>query len=441
MERNFTNENFERFLRKNADGFRMQPSDKVWKGISKHLNGRRRKFGFILGISLLVSTSLTYYLIEKQNSNITSRTEKTNRKTESIPSKNNPELKQIHGVSGPIGIVNNNLLKTIRSSSIPGLLNLNNTPVNLSSTSENRLSFTNSLITRNDFTPTIVDSYLEKDPDYEDSPLSQTNSVSDPLSIESVTNSFQQRIRKSKLDFQVYFTPTVSYRKLSENKSFLASSAANNPTNYPGLNNINSMVTHKPDFGFEIGVAAKYPLSRNLKLRGGLQFNVNRYDIKVFNSPAQFATIRLTNGFDSLSTITRYNNISNYSGNSGYKTNWLQNFYFQVSAPVGLEFKLRGDDKMQFGVATTIQPTYVLGDRAYLISSDYKNYSEVPWLIRRWNINTNLETFVSYSTGRLKWQVGPQVRYQLLSSFVKKYPVKENLFDFGLKVGISLNNQ
>jgi hypothetical protein len=27
----------------------------------------------------------------------------------------------------------------------------------------------------------------------------------------------------------------------------------------------------------------------------------------------------------------------------------------------------------------------------------------------------------------------------LLSSFVSKYPVKENLFDFGLRVGISLN--
>jgi hypothetical protein len=107
--------------------------------------------------------------------------------------------------------------------------------------------------------------------------------------------------------------------------------------------------------------------------------------------------------------------------------------------PVGAEVDLIGDDKVQFGVGGTIQPTYVLGDRAYLLSTDYKNYAEVPWLIRRWNINTAFETFVSYSTGRMKWQVGPQVRYQLLSSFVDEYPVKENLFDFGLKVGVSLN--
>jgi hypothetical protein len=82
-----------------------------------------------------------------------------------------------------------------------------------------------------------------------------------------------------------------------------------------------------------------------------------------------------------------------------------------------------------------------VGDRAYIISSDYKNYSLVPSLTRKWNVATSFETFVGYSTGKLKWQVGPQVRYQLLSSFVDEYPVKENLFDFGLKVGISLNNQ
>jgi hypothetical protein len=92
-------------------------------------------------------------------------------------------------------------------------------------------------------------------------------------------------------------------------------------------------------------------------------------------------------------------------------------------------------------MAATIQPTYVLGDRAYLISTDYKNYSQVPWLMRRWNVNTSLETFVSYSTGTLRWQVGPQVRYQLLSSFVEKYPVKENLFDYGLKIAVSIDKK
>ena len=254
--------------------------------------------------------------------------------------------------------------------------------------------------------------------------------------IESVLNSFRPPKHK-RFAFQLNFTPTISYRKLSANKAFLrsANQQANAPFSFAALYDVNSAVTHKPDIGLELGFTEKYSLASNFRVKAGLQFNVNRYDIKAFNYQNEFTTIALkTNaGVDSVLTTSSHRNFS------GYKSDWLQNFYFEISAPVGIEIDIAGDDRVQFGVAGTIQPTYILGDRAYLLSTDYKNYAEVPWLIRRWNISTGLETFVSYSTGKMKWQVGPQIRYQLLSSFVEKYPVKENLFDFGLKVGVSLN--
>jgi hypothetical protein len=80
-----------------------------------------------------------------------------------------------------------------------------------------------------------------------------------------------------------------------------------------------------------------------------------------------------------------------------------------------------------------------LSNTAYVISTDYKNYAEVPSLTRKWNINTGFETFAGFSIGNTNWRVGPQVRYQTMSSFKKKYPVEEHLFDFGLKMGIQLN--
>jgi hypothetical protein len=206
---------------------------------------------------------------------------------------------------------------------------------------------------------------------------------------------------------------------------------------YSDFYDINNAVTHKPDIGLELGLSARYPISNAIKVKAGLQFNINRYEIKAFDYPDEMTTIALNSGGrhrDSVKTVSSYRNFS------GNKADWLQNYYFQISTPVGMEVKLVGDDKIQFGIASTIQPTYMLGDRAYVITTDYKNYAEVPWLVRRWNVNTSLETFVTYSTGKLNWQVGPQVRYQLLSSFITKYPVKENLFDFGLKVGISINN-
>lgn len=267
--------------------------------------------------------------------------------------------------------------------------------------------------------------------------LSQHDAL--PWSIENVTNSYKRKSSRFRTEF--HFTPTISYRKLSENKTYLRNaSLLNSSPNYAALyGSVNNMVTHKPDLGFELGITEKYSLTEKVRVRGGLQFNVNRYDIKAFRSPYALATIALNRRgsarVDSVYTLSSYSNVDASSN----KSNWLQNLSFQISAPVGVELALKSNDKMQFGIATTVQPTYVLGDRAYLITTDYKNYTQVPWLLRRWNVNTAFETFVSYQSGKTRWQVGPQVRYQLLSSFISNYPVKENLFDFGLKIGVSVN--
>jgi hypothetical protein len=433
MQRNFTDENFEGFLRSNSDGLRMRPSDKVWKGISSHLNRTRRRMGYLLGLILLIGTGAGYYFIEEQ------ATPKEN--TRPAPAGN--QASATRSVSTATSSTTTTSLAT-RPGHATASSVLTVRPLVFSQQSNPLISGTiiapaieNTVTASQDFTPTAVDDYFEKPLHQQANSLLSQVPYADPMTIESIINSYS-RNKKGKLGLQIYFTPTVSYRKLSENKDYLTSLPPGSPpiTN-PDYDNINSAVTHKPDFGFEMGIAAKYPVSKKMKLRAGLQFNVNRYEIKTYNTSTELATIHLNNrnGMDSLNAVTNYNNFG------GYRSNWLENFYFQVSAPVGMELKLKGDDKMQFGIATTIQPTYVLGDRVYLISTDYKNYAEVPRLIRRWNVNTNLETYVAYSTGRLKWQVGPQVRYQLLSSFVKKYPVKEHLFDFGLKMGVSLNGK
>jgi hypothetical protein len=270
-------------------------------------------------------------------------------------------------------------------------------------------------------------------------PAKKFETPADPLTIESVVNSFRPKKLDRSLQWKIYFAPTVSYRKLSENKSYQNSNPFAAPTNYPfaSLSDVNSAVIHKPDFGFQLGVSAGYPVAKNLTITGGLQFNINRYDIKAFVYNGEQATINLSGGGGSTNSVTAWTYYRNYSG---YKSDWLNNFYFSVSAPIGVELKLLGKKKTYLGVAGTIQPTYILSDRAYLISTDYKNYAEVPWLIRHLNVNTSFETFVSYTNKRnTRWQIGPQVRYQILSSFQSKYPVKENLFDFGVKLGVSLN--
>lgn len=199
-------------------------------------------------------------------------------------------------------------------------------------------------------------------------------------------------------------------------------------------NNINEVVTHKPDIGLELGFNVGYPISRRIKLTAGLQMNISKYDIKAYPYVREEARIALSNnnGSTSISTIqTNYRNFQTYT-----KADWLSNFYISASLPVGIEASLTNMRKTYLGVGGTIQPTYILGDRAYLLSTDFKNYAKIPSLTRDWNVSTSIEVFAGYTTGKLKWKVGPQLRYQLLSSFQKKYPVKEHLIDFGLKVGV-----
>jgi hypothetical protein len=242
--------------------------------------------------------------------------------------------------------------------------------------------------------------------------------------------------RTRKWSWQVFATPTVSYRKLSDNKNYVRPILTTGiPANFSALYGINEAVIHKPDLGIEFGVMTRYPITRNLSLRTGFQFNVSRYDIKAFSYVPEVATFALSNGFgvDSVRAISNYRTLAG-SGSS----NWLQNFYFQASIPVGLELKVAGNKRAHWGIASSLQPTYILGNRSYMITADYKNYARVPWLTRKWNVNTSLETFVSINSGKTQWQIGPQVRYQALSSFINEYPVKENLFDFGMKVGVTL---
>ena len=437
MQRNFTNDDLERFLKRSADGLRMRPSDKVWKAVSQNLNQRRRRITYAT-LTLLMVTSIVGYLI------IDSPKPVLHPLTASIESITRSNTNT--AVAGTIRPSSNQVAATTalplaasvanRSSNTPELNSLNTFTTDhiINASTESEITS----MVNNEFESTIVDSdplpstlQLEKDD------LKDVDHSDKLLGIESVTNAFRG-YKKNKLSFQFFFTPTISYRKLSENKSYLRSSnQLGAPPQVAALYNINDLVTHKPNMGLELGFAAKYDIAKSLKLRGGLQFNMSRYDIKAFEYTQETATIALNNGgnnVDYLDQETIYRRVGTNSN-----VNWLENLYFQVSAPVGLEVKLHSTKNAKFGIASTVQPTYILSDRAYLLSYDYKNYTEVPWLIRRWNVHTNLETFVSYSTGRMQWQVGPQVRYQLLSSFVSKYPVKENLFDYGLKVGVSIN--
>jgi hypothetical protein len=476
MENNLNNRDFEQFVKQNADQYRMFPSEKVWKNIHHTLHNRRRWYGLGLFILLLTSGIVTWVMLSPSAGNTESlaynpatetpgtvnqqknktapiliKAEKTTDKktnylttTESLQEiiinafpeidKNSINESEVNTFTS---VMQKNDEKTTNASPVmQDELSLKKLATHkkteLPFKTENKDIFIQPIIN----TPVLTDSRPEE--------IISADKKTEPVNVEAslnntVTNVSTAKKSRSgkKMSWEVYITPTVSYRKLEENKDFINTAQANNNLiNYTSFADINSLVTHRPDMGLQLGFNAGYPITKSLKITGGLQFNVSKYDIKASFSTGDIATIALNSGggSNSVSTISNYRNTSSAS-----KADWLRNFYFSASVPVGLELKLSGNNKKEFGISGTIQPTYVLSDRAYLLSTDYKNYVEVPSLIRRWNMNTSLGFYAGFTTGKLDWRIGPQARYQLKSSFKSIYPVKEHLFDFGLKAGIILN--
>ncbi|WP_018617220.1 outer membrane beta-barrel protein [Segetibacter koreensis] len=238
---------------------------------------------------------------------------------------------------------------------------------------------------------------------------------------------------KNKFGFQIYIAPSISYRKLLEDRSVLKDGAGAGPVGLNYVADVNNVVRHKPGNGLEAGISILYNLSNNVRIKSGLQFNVRQYSIEAYRSSTELASIALVgnHGIDTVNTLAIYRN------SNGFYSAELVNRYYQIAIPVGIEWEIIGNKTIQLNVAGSIQPTYLINRNAYLISTNFKNYSENPEMVRSFNINSNIETFVSFKAGYFKWQIGPQLRYQPYSTFIPQYPIKEHLMDYGIKIGLS----
>ena len=238
--------------------------------------------------------------------------------------------------------------------------------------------------------------------------------------------------KKGPFNLQFYFSPLVSYRKLSEN-DLLGHNNGNATPLTSNPKNVNAYVDHQPSIGVELGSNVLYRVGKNLTLKTGLQMNYSRYTIKAYKTGYEKASIAL-NAWGRVDTLTSYTTIRNFNG---YLQEQLQNQYVQISVPVGAEFKVLGNKRLQFNIAGTLQPTFLLFNDTYLLSTDYINYTKEPSLVRRWNVHTSAEAYLSYQFANVRWQVGPQFRYQTFSSYHDQYPIKEYLIEYGIKFGIS----
>jgi hypothetical protein len=236
---------------------------------------------------------------------------------------------------------------------------------------------------------------------------------------------------RGRLGYQFYVTPAVNYRKLSSQTKGSTSAFA--------TADINNVISQKPGFGFEAGAGLTYSIAKKLQLKAGLQFNYTNYNIDADKTSHPIITTILLNdpstGYSY--AAARTSTTANIYNSNALQPVTLHNRTYQVSLPVGLAYKLSSKNNVDWFAGASVQPTYVFGGNAHIISSDLKSYVSDPSSISTWNLNLGFETYMNFKLGGYQLQVGPQVRYQVYSTYRKNVALIEKPYAVGFKLGLS----
>jgi Outer membrane protein beta-barrel domain len=235
----------------------------------------------------------------------------------------------------------------------------------------------------------------------------------------------------SRWESQFYITPSLSYRKLIDES---AKQNASNPIVANHADDANKVARYKPGNGIEVGAALLYKIAKNVKLKVGLQYNLRQYSIDAYAGNYEQATLVLNNN----GILDSINSVAVYRSGYGYMPATLNNKIQSLSVPIGIEVNVLNTKKVGIAIAASVQPTYnYINSKYYLLSYNYKNYTDGSQFFREWNLNSSIEGMFTYKIGNYKWMMGPQLRYQHLPTFIRNYPIKEHLIDYGIKIGFT----
>ena len=194
-------------------------------------------------------------------------------------------------------------------------------------------------------------------------------------------------------------------------------------------------VLYNAALGFEAGAQMEYSITKKLQFTTGIHVTYSGYKIISNEVHPTFATLILRDPKNGVNFPMSY--ISHYGDGTGQTPVSLRNYNWQASIPIGLQYQLSGNDKIQFHAGANVEPSYVLKSNAYILSSDGRNYVNDPSVVRKWNLSSNFNAFITFKSHNFKWNIGPNVRYQWFSTYQNTYTIKEHLIDYGIRIGIS----
>jgi len=448
-ERMLYGEDFEKQLKDKTDQFKMYPSDKVWNEVHSSLHNGRRKFvagmAILIGSFLIIAGSQLIFSSRPVNAKLV----ETKKFTASKPN----TVLVLHNFTGKV-FSSSSTMGTSDAQGNEGNLNAS-IPFGLSSFSSDQPA------ANVDMTETVREKSMtainakpleEAELNVSSKPSPTTGAtdvdenvpsalISPAMSIDLEESSPEKistqsaHLHNDRLSWELYVTPTLNTHYLTGlNYQHMGQSLQSAPVMLVNISNVNGFVDNTPVLGYNIGGDILYHISKNISLKAGLEFSFNRYYIRAYNSGSSQTSVALNSYFGYVADSL---NASFQSTGTEKNPQHYQNKYYQVSLPVGVDIKVAGNENVQLHIGASLQPSYLLNTDAYVLSADYKGYTKDPQAFRRWNLNAGAEAFISFPVGNVRWELGPQIRYQVFSTYKNSYPFQENMLSYGFRIGIS----
>ncbi len=454
MEKNFYRDQFEQMLKDTADSFRMYPSRKIWHSIYNDIHPARKWPSF--AVLLLLTASIMYIGVTNPD---TAASDK-NRFTKTIFANNastgnsiqvaDRTTKTGHGNHTASGKNLSYADLNVPNTDIHPVNDLTETETTFPDKKRNRLrsntifqmNISSADIAQDETVTEVLENSIAETENVNEDPsatniaaLKTVTENNDELSWkEDMAFYARQQKARERFSYQIYATPSVGYRTLTNNATPVSASR-DALVAEPDQNNY--FINHTNSFNLEFGGNVLYDVNEKLRFKAGVQLNVTSYLINAFvlSHPVTTNILLKDQNTGLLSVEPRSTMISN---SQGLANTYLNNSTFQFSVPLGADIQIIQYKKLKLMAGATIQPTYVSGGNAYLLSSDMKNYINDPSLLRKFNLNGGVETFVSYQLKNgVSLNAGPQVRYQFLSTYNNEYSYSEKLYNIGVKFGIT----
>jgi hypothetical protein len=176
---------------------------------------------------------------------------------------------------------------------------------------------------------------------------------------------------------------------------------------------------------FEAGGNIIVPINQHFRLKAGFQFNYYKSDQSGFEETEPYPSGKNETEIGFMNTLLKH---ENNKENTGLPT-------YQFSMPIGADVMLAGDESVQWYAGATIQPGVLMAGDDYF--SEQSNLP-IQTPAKKWNMHGGIETFINVKLNRrVNVNLGPQFRYEIISSFRNPINFYDRPFQLGFKFGIS----